>query len=49
MNEEVDPAFQYFHPDLDELTTHSMIQKKISEWGNSISPNFLLGYVSMLY
>lgn len=45
VNEMVDPAFQYFHSDLEELNQHSAIQKKVSEWGNSISPNFLLGYV----
>jgi hypothetical protein len=43
VNEMVDPAFQYFHSDLEELNQHSTIQRKVSDWGNSISPNFLLG------
>lgn len=42
MNEQMDPAFQYFHSDLDELNGHSTIQKKVNDWGNHISPDYLL-------
>ena len=42
INKKCDPAFQYFQSDLKELAEHTSVKRKISDWGNSISPNFLL-------
>ncbi|CAI2359995.1 unnamed protein product [Moneuplotes crassus] len=43
LNEGMDPAFHYFSKDFEELAKNKDIAKNSTEWGQSISPNYLLG------